>query len=73
MKLSVEVYIKKNTLVISGKATADNTSPFLTIDNNITMTANQYVGHYVKVTSGDSTGLVSWICSLSRCYGIGRS
>ena len=61
MKLSVEVYIKKNTLVVSGKATADNTSPFLTIDNNITMTANQYVGHYVKVTSGDSTGLISWI------------
>jgi len=63
MKLSVEVYIKKNTLVVSGKATADNTSPFLTIANNITMTANQYVGYYVKVTSGDSTGLVSWILS----------
>jgi hypothetical protein len=63
MKLSVEVYIKKNTLVVSGEATANNTSPFLTITNNITMTANQYVGHYVKVTSGDSTGLVSWILS----------
>jgi hypothetical protein len=63
MKLSVEVYIKKNTLVVSGEATANNTSPFLTITNNITMTANQYVGHYVKVTSGNSTGLVSWILS----------
>jgi hypothetical protein len=63
MKLSVEVYIKKNTLVVSGKATADNTSPFLIIKNNITMTANQYVGHYVKVTSGDSTGLIAWILS----------
>jgi hypothetical protein len=63
MKLSVELYIKKNTLVISGKANADNTSPFLTISNNLTMTANQYVGHYVKITSGDSTGLVSWILS----------
>ena len=63
MKLSVEVYIKKNTLVVSGKATADNTSPFLTITNNITMTTNQYVGHYVKVTSGDSTGLIAWILS----------
>lgn len=61
MKLSVEVYIKKNTLVVSGEATANNTSPFLTITNNITMTTNQYVGHYVKVTSGDSTGLISWI------------
>jgi hypothetical protein len=63
MKLSVEVYIKKNTLVVSGEATANNTSPFLTITNNITMTTNQYVGHYVKVTSGDSTGLISWILS----------
>lgn len=63
MKLSVEVYIKKNTLVVSGEATANNSSPFLTITNNITMTTNQYVGHYVKVTSGDSTGLVSWILS----------
>jgi hypothetical protein len=63
MKLSVEVYIKKNTLVVSGKANADNTSPFLTIANNITMTTNQYVGHYVKVTSGESTGLISWILS----------
>ena len=63
MKLSVEVYIKKNTLVVSGEATADNTSPFLTITNNITMTTNQYVGHYVKVTSGDSAGLISWILS----------
>jgi hypothetical protein len=61
MKLSVEVYIKKNTLVIAGKATADNSSPFLGISTNLTMTANQYVGHYVKVTSGDSTGLISWI------------
>jgi hypothetical protein len=61
MKLSVEVYIKKNTLVIAGEATANNSSPFLGISTNLTMTANQYVGHYVKVTSGDSTGLISWI------------
>jgi hypothetical protein len=63
MKLSTEVYIKKNTLVVSGEATANNTSPFLTITNNITMTTNQYVGHYVKITSGNSVGLVSWILS----------
>jgi hypothetical protein len=63
MKLSVEVYIKKNTLEVSGKANADNTSPFLTIANNLTMTANQYAGFYVKITSGDSSGLVSWILS----------
>jgi hypothetical protein len=61
MKLSVEVYIKKNTLVIAGKATANNPSPFLGISTNLTMTANQYVGHYIKVTSGDSTGLIAWI------------
>jgi hypothetical protein len=63
MKLSTEVYIKKNTLVIAGKTTANNSSPFLGISTNLTMTTNQYVGHYVKITSGDSTGLVSWITS----------
>jgi hypothetical protein len=63
MKLSVEVYIKKNTLEISGKTTADNSSPFLSFETDLTMTANQYVGFYVKITSGDSAGLVSWILS----------
>jgi hypothetical protein len=61
MKLSVEVYIKKNTLVIAGKATADNSSPFLGISTNLTMTANEYIGFYIKITSGESTGLISWI------------
>jgi hypothetical protein len=63
MKLSVEVYIKKNTLEISGVSNGTNASPFLTIETNLTMTANQYVGFYVKITSGDSAGLVSWISS----------
>ncbi len=61
MKLSVEVYIKKNTLVKSGKITADNASPFPTVSTDLTMSANQYVGFYIKMVSGISTGLVSWI------------
>jgi hypothetical protein len=61
MKLSVEVYIKKNTLEVSGRSNGDNASPFFSIETNLTMTTNQYVGFYVKITSGDSTGLVSWI------------
>lgn len=61
MKLSTEVYIKKNTLVKSGKAAANNSSPFLGISTDLTMTANEYVGFYIKITSGDSTGLISWI------------
>jgi len=61
MKLSVEVYIKKNTLEISGASTGTNASPFFSIETNLTMTTNQYVGFYVKITTGDSTGLVSWI------------
>ena len=61
MKLSTEVYIKKNTLVKTGKATANNSSPFLGISTNLTMTANEYIGFYIKVVSGDSTGLISWI------------
>jgi len=63
MKLSVEVYIKKNTLVISDTVKADNSSPFTSILTNLTMTTNQYVGHYVKITSGQSIGLFSWILS----------
>jgi hypothetical protein len=63
MKLSVEVYIKKNTLEISGSSTGTNASPFLSIETNLTMTANQYSGFYVKIISGNSTGLISWITS----------
>jgi hypothetical protein len=61
MKLSTEVYIKKNTLEISGEFTNSNTSPFLTVSTNLTMTANEYIGFYIKITSGDSAGLISWI------------
>ena len=63
MKLSVEVYIKKNTLEISGASTGTNASPFFSIETNLTMTTNQYAGFYVKITSGDSAGLISWISS----------
>ena len=61
MKLSVEVYIKKNTLVKSGEATSNNSSPFLGISTGLTMTTNEYIGFYIKIVSGYSTGLVSWI------------
>jgi hypothetical protein len=61
MKLSVEVYIKKNTLVKTGRVTADNISPFLGINTDLTMTVDEYIGFYIKFTSGISTGLVSWI------------
>jgi hypothetical protein len=61
MKLSTEVYIKKNTLVVSGQFTAGNSSPFLGVSVDLTMTTNQYVGFYIKITSGDSAGLISWI------------
>ncbi len=63
MKLSVEVYIAKEVIVISGKATADNTSPFISIDTNLTMTSNQYVSYKVRMTSGESAGAVSTITS----------
>jgi hypothetical protein len=63
MKLSVEVYIAKEVIVISGKATSDNTSPFIAIDTNLTMTSNQYVSYKVRMTSGESAGAVSTITS----------
>jgi len=63
MKLSVEVYIKKNTLVIGGTINSDNTSPFFTVTPSITMTTNQYAGYFIKMTSGISNNLTSWILS----------
>jgi hypothetical protein len=61
MKLSVEVYIKKNTLVTSSRFSANNVSPFTAVSTYLTMTNDEYVGFYIKITSGDSTGLISWI------------
>ena len=61
MKLSTEVYIKKNTLEISGGFTNNNPSPFLSVSTNLTMTADEYIGFYIKIVSGDSAGLISWI------------
>jgi hypothetical protein len=61
MKLSVEVYIANNSLEVSGFATGTYASPFLLIATNLTMTNNQYAGYYVKVTSGNSAGMISWI------------
>lgn len=59
MKLSVEVYIKKNTLVASGIILSSNTAPFFTVSPDIAMTANEYVGFYIKITSGQSDYLTS--------------
>lgn len=63
MKLSVEVYIKKNTLVVAGTINSNNASPFFTVTPSITMTTNQYVGYYIKMTSGISNNLTSYILS----------
>lgn len=63
MKLSVEVYIKKNTLVNNGKITDSNSSPYLSIRTDLTMTTDQYIGYFVKITSGNSKGFISWILS----------
>ena len=61
MKLSTEVYIKKNTLVFTGVVQSNNSSPFTNLSISPEMTPDLYIGHYVKITSGNSTGLVSWI------------
>jgi hypothetical protein len=63
MKLSVEVYIAKEVVVISGRATSDNSSPFITINTDLTMISNQYVSYKIRITSGDSSGLISTITS----------
>lgn len=61
MKLSVEVYIKKNTLVFTGVVQSNNSSPFTGITVGPEMTPDLYIGHYIKITSGESLGLISWI------------
>ncbi|CAB4148628.1 hypothetical protein UFOVP531_14 [uncultured Caudovirales phage] len=62
--ISVQLYIKKNTPVISGSATESNTSPFLSIKNSsASYTTNQFVGHYIKITKGVGQGSISWITS----------
>ena len=61
MKLSVEVYIKKNTLVISGNIATDNTDPFDKLYTDLSTTTGEYVGYYVKITSGENTNSISWI------------
>jgi len=64
MKLSVEVYIKKNTKVYAGIVTTDNSTPFLTVtDSTASYTTDQYIGHYIKITSGENIGLLSYIAS----------
>ena len=53
MNRSVEIYIKKNTLVYNGTATSTNTSPFLTVTSaGAGFTVNQYTGFYILMTSG---------------------
>lgn len=61
MKLSVEVYIKKNTLVISGNIATDNTDPFDKLYTDLSTTTGEYVGYYVKITSGENANSISWI------------
>jgi hypothetical protein len=62
--IAVQIYIKKNTLVITGKVTDKSTTPFLTVKNTTaSYTTNQYKGHYIKIISGTGLGSISWIAS----------
>lgn len=62
MNRSVEIYIKKNTLVYNGTATSTNTSPFLTVTSaGAGFTVNQYTGFYILMTSGVNINFRSFI------------
>lgn len=64
MKRSVEIYIKKNTLVYNGTATSTNASPFLTVTSaGAGFTTNQYTGYYILMTSGVNVNFRSFIDS----------
>jgi hypothetical protein len=59
---SVEIYIKKNTIVKTGVGLI-NSSPYTTINPQLTMIADQYKGFYIKITSGISINKESLILS----------
>jgi hypothetical protein len=62
--ISVQIYIKKNSIVETGSATANNSSPFTTIVNSAGGYAvNEFKGHYIKITKGTGIGALSWIVS----------
>ena len=62
--IDVHIFIKKNTLVISGTVTSANSTPFTTLTNSsAAYTTNQYVGHYVKITKGTGIGSLAYIAS----------
>jgi hypothetical protein len=62
--ISVQIYIKKNTLVQTGSITAANVSPFLLLKNSsASYTTNQYTGHYIKIIKGLGLGSIAYISS----------
>jgi hypothetical protein len=62
--ISVQIYIKKNTLVQTGSVTTANTSPYTLVKNSAaSYTTNQYTGHYIKITAGTGLGSITYIVS----------
>jgi len=62
--VSVQIYIKKNTLITSGQVTDPNTTPFLTFkDGTKSFVTNEFKGYYVKIVSGTGANSVAWIDS----------
>jgi hypothetical protein len=61
MERSVEIYIKKNTLVHKGVLYTNNT-PYLSIKDTIGgFISNSFIGYYVVINSGVSTNFTSYI------------
>jgi hypothetical protein len=62
--ISVQIYIKKNTLVQTGSVTTANPSPYTVVKNSAaSYTTNQYKGHYIKITAGLGLGSIAYIVS----------
>ena len=60
--IAVQIYIKKNTLIVSGQVTDTNTAPYLTFkDGTAAYTTNQLKGYYVRIISGTGSNSVAWI------------
>lgn len=62
--IAVQLFIKKNTIVVSGTITDPNIFPYTGVkDSTASFAVNEFKGHYIKITKGTGVGSVAWIVS----------
>lgn len=62
--IDVQLFIRKNTLVLNGTVTTANASPYTLVeDSSASYTTNEFEGHFIKITFGTGAGSISYIAS----------